>query len=340
MSAKIGMGRDTNRVPLWQVVPRAVPFSVGFAPSDICNFRCVYCNQSTPEGIKGGRILPWKDFLILREQLNELVEIGKQPIKNIRLIGNGEPLTNPRLPDMVKILKEDGLSERLEVTTNASLLTHAMADRLVDSGLTRLLVSVQGISQDKYQKICGVSLDFDKFLEQLQYFYQHKGDCQVYIKTVDVALSSLEEEQLFYKMFSPVCDSISVENIIRACADVDYNEFASKDIDITTRYGKSLQKKICCDTLFMYLNIHSTGNVDCCGCKYPPHFIGNIFEKPLKEIWNGKEHRELMAMHLKGKRWDVPDCATCDSIEHYNGFPEDNLDEHLPEVLAKLEKMK
>lgn len=45
-------GRDANRVPLWEVAPREIPFSLGITPSDVCNFRCNYCNQSTPPVLK------------------------------------------------------------------------------------------------------------------------------------------------------------------------------------------------------------------------------------------------------------------------------------------------
>ena len=40
---KLGTGRDENRIPLYQVVPLKVPFSIGLGISDFCNFKCVYC---------------------------------------------------------------------------------------------------------------------------------------------------------------------------------------------------------------------------------------------------------------------------------------------------------
>ena len=100
--AKKGIGRDANRVELYKVVPRSVPFAIGITPSDICNFRCNYCNQSTKAGIKDAQILKWEDFIIQAQQIEELLEKGTDDLKLIRLIGNGEPLVNKKLPDMVR----------------------------------------------------------------------------------------------------------------------------------------------------------------------------------------------------------------------------------------------
>lgn len=47
MSSKIGLGRDLKRCNLYEIVPRSVPLAVEIAASDLCNFKCIYCNHST-----------------------------------------------------------------------------------------------------------------------------------------------------------------------------------------------------------------------------------------------------------------------------------------------------
>ncbi len=336
------IGRDTNRVPLYEVAPRVVPFAIGIAASDVCNFRCVYCSQASEEGIKNARIITWDDFLKIAGQIEELVEYGKSKsngdLKIIRFIGLGEPLVNKKLPDMIKYLADRKLAKRFEVTTNASLLTKETADRLVNSGLTRLLISVQGVTEESYKNICGYKINMDEFIGQIKYFYEiSRGKCELFIKTVSIALKSEEERERFYETFGPICDTISIENVIESSAGVDFNEFMPENRENLTRFNTPVKKRICCDTLFMYMNIHSAGMVDACGCVYPPLFLGNINEKPLKEIWNGERHKEYMIKHLSDRRCEIANCSKCESIEHYNGFEEDNLDNHLDEVLKKVE---
>lgn len=69
----------------------------------------------------------------------------------MKFIGNGEPLINPKTPDMVKIAVDNNLADRYELTTNGSLLTHEISDRLLEAGLTRLLISIK-----KYISLLGL----------------------------------------------------------------------------------------------------------------------------------------------------------------------------------------
>lgn len=336
----VAVGRDLNRVPLHSVVPRSVPFAIGIAPSDICNFHCKYCNQATENGIRDARIVPFEDFLGIVTQIEELLRDSSDRLKIIRFIGNGEPLVNKKTPDMVKYVADRNLADRYEVTTNGSLLTHAMADQLIEAGLTRLLVSVQGVTKEKYKDVCGFNIDYEQFVEQLTYFYEKsRGRCKVGIKTVNVAISSDEEEKNFFDIFSPICDEISVENIIASNEDVDYSTMLTEAEMGLARYNVKLEPKICCDTLFMYMNIHSNGDVDACGCVYPPLYLGNVYNMPIRDIWNGKKHKEIMMKHLTGRRCDISKCAECVSIDHQNGFEQDNLDPYLDEILERVSKL-
>lgn len=337
------IGRDTSRVPLHEVVPRVVPFAIGISVSDICNFKCVYCNQSTEAGIKDARVITWDDFIKTTNQIEELVKWGKEKggdneLKIIRFIGVGEPLVNKMLPDMIKYLSERKLTKRLEVTTNASLLTKEMADKLVDSGLTRLWISIQGLTAERYREVCGYNLNMENYIDQIKYFYEiSRGKCELFIKTVNISIKSDAEERMFYDIFEPICDSASIENIIESNADVDYSEMIPEKQRNKTRYNTPIKKRYCCDTLFMYMNIHSNGKIDACGCIYPPLFIGDMNEKSLKEIWNGEYHKEVMIKHLSKRRCEIGVCSKCNSIEHQNGFSEDDLDPYLEEVLKKVE---
>jgi MoaA/NifB/PqqE/SkfB family radical SAM enzyme len=336
MTVTIDSGRVKERVALHTVVPLAAPFTVGIAPSDLCNFKCCYCNQATDYGIKGGRILPWNDFVEIMAQIESLYKDRGQ-CKLIRLIGNGEPLLNKKLPDMIKYIADKNITERIEVTTNASLLTPDMSRALVDAGLTRLLISIQGLTSEKYLEICKYRIDFDELTRNITYFYDNRKSCKLHIKTLNISLVDGEEDA-FYRIFGRICDTINIENVIDACRDVDYGSFVPQDSKNLTRYGFASVAKKCCDVMFYLLNIHSHGYVDACGCKYPPLFIGNVFKKPLTEIWNKGKHKGVMAAHLKGLRDRIPFCRDCMSIIQYN-VPEDNLDEHLAEVLERVKSL-
>lgn len=121
------------------------------------------------------------------------------------------------------------------------------------------------MSASQYEQICGYKTNFEHLVDEITYFYQQsRGKCRLMIKTVNLSVDSEEEKECFYKIFSPICDEISIENVIDACEAVDYKKIMSESALEKTKYGTKLEEKICCDTLFMNINIHSNGDVDTC----------------------------------------------------------------------------
>lgn len=336
---KIGSGRDENRSPLYKVVPLDIPFSIGIWVSDFCNFKCVYCSHSTNSKVCVEHMITWDEFVNMIDNIEELYRInGGGRAKNLVICGVGEPLTNPLLPKMIRYCREHNISDRIELTTNGSLLTHKLSDELIDAGLTRILVSIQGINAEAYNRISGINIDFEKFLNEIKYFYENRKQCTVYIKTLDIALNKGEDEE-FYNIFSPIADMVNIEKAMVGFDDVDYSKLIkAKEDRCVTRYGYKWKERIACDALFMRLNITTHGDVNACTCQWPALSLGNIYDKPLKDIWNGDLHKLYMKLHLQGKRGDIKRCANCESIS-YAGHPLDNLDDHLDEILDRLNKM-
>jgi len=50
----------------------------------------------------------------------------------------------------------------------------------------------------------GVLERLHRMVEQLRYFYERKGNCQLYIKAMDVSLEGERDQELFFKTFSPI----------------------------------------------------------------------------------------------------------------------------------------
>lgn len=102
------------------------------------------------------------------------------------------------------------------------------------AGLDRIRISIEAIAAQGYYDIVGVKLNWNEFLDNLKYFYQHKGNCEVYIKTVDAAVETEEKKRIFYSTFENICDKISIEYIIPIWTG--YNEIKD-DFDIDKNEG-------------------------------------------------------------------------------------------------------
>ncbi|PKN51589.1 MAG: radical SAM protein [Deltaproteobacteria bacterium HGW-Deltaproteobacteria-13] len=113
-------------------------------PTNRCNLNCVTCIRNSWDEPFGD--MDWSVYQTLIGGLADFPEV-----KTISFAGMGEPLLHPKLPEMIHLAHERGL--RTEMTSNAMLLTPAIAGQLVDAGLDQFAVSIDGGSNEAYENI-------------------------------------------------------------------------------------------------------------------------------------------------------------------------------------------
>ena len=321
-----------GRTKLCEKVPLDTPYVLGIYTGDVCNFKCVYCAQ-TIESSRGGQLrhqfMNWDTFEKAVLSLKEF----PRTIKKCIFSSIGEPLLHKDLPRMIHFIKELGVVDSIEVVTNGALLTHSLSEALVNSGLNRLVVSIQGITAKSYQRISKVNIDFSNLVRELAYFFSiSRGNCLLHIKTVDLALNEGESEE-FFKLFSSIADTIFVDRVIEAFQGVDYTGLISDHT--RTLYGNKALYRLVCPTVFYTLYVLSNGDVTtCCSPPYPL-ILGNVYNTGLRELWLGKNRTDFLRLQLKGKRLSHVICKGC--IQPFaTAFPEDNLDENRLQILKRL----
>lgn len=324
-----------DRTRLADVVPLDTPFTLNIFPANVCNFKCSYCAQSL------GRDKIYKEYGINTEVMNmeiidKIIEQSKEfdgKYKLISMMGHGEPLCNKQLSEMIKRIKLADITERTDIITNASLLTHDVSDRLIDAGLDVLRISLQGLSSESYKKISNVDINFDKFYNNIAYFYnKSKGRCKVYVKTMDVSLEK-DEFDKFYDIFGEISDRMYIDKVKPVYDKVEYTD-SQRDISVD-RYGNKHEKRIVCPQPFYMLSVWPNGDVTPCDALYKAGYLGNVNSGSLKEMWLNKVHREFCIEHLSGKRFVNSKCSRCcapDDVAH----KEDILDDKRLELTELL----
>lgn len=327
-----------KRVPLAEQVPLEKPFAVRISPSCICNFRCEFCSQAIPEvreqfrneGTKG-----LMEFSLFQKVIDDIADsFGR--IKQLLLVGRGEPLLHPQIADMVAYVTERQVADRVEIVTNGMLLTHELSDKLIDAGLKRLRISVDGLSSEDYMRYCGVKMDFEQFVEQIQYFYAHKKETSVYIKIINYMVSQPEQRKKFYDIFESICDIINVENLTDLHNGIDYHKIAGDSVPLvgTQFTPKYVETKICSQPFYI-LQVQEGGEVlPCCGPALPPKelILGNVRERSLKKIWFDRSYA-LQRRLLDGVK-GIPFCENCQDMPN-RVLPEDVLDESAERLKEK-----
>lgn len=336
--AEIKPNYDTKRKKLAEVIPLAAPFTVYIEQTKYCNFKCFYCIHSTRDEADGefralGHRMQHMDEVFFEKIIRELKEFPQDGIKRIVFSGLGEPLMNPRLPEYVRMVVEAGIAGRVEIITNGLLLTPEKSRALVAAGITNINISVQGLDAAGYEETCGIRIDFERYLENLKYLYEHKGNVQIYIKAIDATLGTKENEEKFFEIFSPFADRIYIEHLVVMQQQMD----GLREIVDGTKnfYGEELDvnRKVCAQS-FYFMQIGCEGDIF--PCPVPGLgknlSMGNAKEHTLTEIWNGSRRRGFLRKMLKKEKDQIPDCATCTCFNAINN-PMEQLDDDAERLL-------
>jgi radical SAM protein with 4Fe4S-binding SPASM domain len=321
-----------KRVNLYQALPLKTPFSFHVFPIHRCNFRCRYCLHSLPPE-KLGEMKFKKEVLpvaLFRKAIDDLHEFSN-PLKSLIFAGHGEPLLHPGIAEMVSYARERNVADRVEIVTNASLLTHEMTDSLIAAGLDRLRISVQGLDAGTYRDIAGTAIDFDRFIDNIRFFFERKGDCDLYVKIIDMGLGSREEE--FYRLFRPISDTAAVEFTIPFVREIDLPKDTSLD---RAKQGHPASLARICSMPFYQIVLLPSGNVTGCCAVTPPVIYGNVGKDSLRDLWERRVRKEFLLTQL-ANRWDNPICGSC-SVPMYGLQPGDELDPFRDTLLKKFRK--
>ena len=292
---------------MWYNTPQVVDFWV----SGICNMRCRYCLHSLPRDAAPRKgIIPsqlsWEDFLRVAEDMKRF----PKPVQAADFCGIGEPLTHPRLPDMIEYLKKNQIVSAVELSTNGLLLTEEMARRLIDAGVDLLSVSIQGVNRETYESVCGVAADPLRIAESVAWYRAHKKPGMFVIaRTLDIALPGEGDEARFHEIFDPVADQTFAAHAVRLYQDMDYSELIPDPVDQFR--GGEIVHAPCCPLVFSTLHIRPDGGIAACPLPLCPLHMGNIREVSLQEAWNSKARLQLITDHAECARERYGACVNC-----------------------------
>jgi radical SAM protein with 4Fe4S-binding SPASM domain len=129
-----------------------LPISIGYEPTTSCNLRCPEC----PSGLRSfSRPTGNSDLIAFKNLIDQV----KGHVMYLNLYFQGEPYLNPDLYEMAAYAKKARIIT--STSTNAHYLSPENCRKTIDSGLDKLIISLDGISTESYQKY-RVGGDLDK----------------------------------------------------------------------------------------------------------------------------------------------------------------------------------
>jgi len=319
-----------DRTRLEGVIPLSTPMVLFVDPASACNFECTFCPTGHKDLIKEtGRFVGRMKFEVFKKVIDDLAGFDK-PIKVLRMYKDGEPLLNKDLAKMIAYAKQSGMVDYIDTTTNGSLMTPERMAPILEAGLDKINISVDGMNREQYLEFTHFDFDFDGFVENVKWLYANKGSCEIVIKIPKELIT--EQQQEFLDVFGDYCDRISLENFAPCWPEFDVE--AKTGFTITEGiYNQPITDTQTCPYIFYGMSVNADGLVSSCFLDWERKLIvGDVRTERVADIWNSDKFNDLRLQHLKGKRSENPVCSNCGQLSHC--LP-DNIDPYQQVLLER-----
>jgi radical SAM protein with 4Fe4S-binding SPASM domain len=289
-----------------------MPLSISIEPTTSCNLKCPEC----PSGLKK---FSRPIGNISQETIEEiLMQFGKYLIY-ISFYFQGEPLIHPYFSKYVKMLKDKNII--VGTSTNAHFLTKEKSVELIESGLDRLIISLDGTDSETYLKYRKGG-DFDLVIENIRSFMkirmQHKSN-SLFVELQFIVFKHNEHQINAIKKLGK---ELGVDKVSVKTAQLYEFEEGNELMPGQVKYSryqeyengkyriKSSLPNHCHRSWTANVITWDGGVVPCCFDKDAEYRFGNINNKNYKEIISNKEYKSFLNQILKD-RSKIDICRNC-----------------------------
>lgn len=289
-----------------------LPISLSFEPTTSCNLRCPECPSGLRQFTRPTGMLQ-KDFF-----KDTIDEVGKD-LTYLIFYFQGEPYLNPDFLDMVKYANNKKIYTA--TSTNAHYLNDANAKKTIESGLDRLIISIDGTTQDTYQQY-RIGGNLEKVLEGARNVVKWKKELKSKTPFIIFQFLVVKPNQHQIEDVKKLGKEIGVDEVAFKTAQIyDYENGSNliPTIDYYSRYQQnnngtySIKNNMAnhCWKLWHSCVITWDGTVvPCCFDKDATHQLGDLKDTSFKQLWQGGKYHNFRTALLKG-RGEIDICKNC-----------------------------
>jgi len=298
---------------LWQKpVVWGMPFTISFEPTTACNLRCPEC----PSGLRAftrptGNLKA--DFF--RSTLDQIAD----RLMYLIFYFQGEPYINPAFLDMVSYAHKRKIYTI--TSTNGHFLNVENAEKTVKSGLDRLIISVDGTTQDTYEQY-RIGGQLSQVLEGAKNMVEAKKKLKSSTPHLVFQFLVVRPNEHQIGEIYRLAREIGVDEVKLKSAQVyDYAEGNAliPTLDKYARYRmlpngswdvKHTLVNACWKMWHSCVITWDGMVVPCCFDKDASHRLGDTKEESFKQIWKGAAYQNFRQKLLLGRK-EIDICTNC-----------------------------
>lgn len=290
----------------------AKPTSLEIEPTTSCNLRCPQCPSGLREFTRNTGML---DLPLYKKIIDET----HQELVWLILYFQGEPFLNKQFLEFVKYAAQKNIYTA--TSSNAHYFTDDMAKATVESGLDRLIISIDGTSQDTYGKY-RIGGNVEKVIEGTEklLFWKKKLKSKTPHIIWQFIVFKHNEHQL--PEIKKLAKQVGVDELgIKTAQIYDYqtsDNFIPENKDLS-RYEKladgtyQIKNKLLNQCWRMWRGSVITWDglvVPCCFDKDATHRFGDVSQQTFNEVWHSNKYNNFRNTILKSRK-EIDICTNC-----------------------------
>ncbi len=320
---KLTVKRVWNGVKVWtsyqltrisgKPIQWGMPLSVSFEPTTSCNLRCPEC----PSGL---RSFSRPTGMLEKDFFSETIDQIHKELLYLIFYFQGEPYLNPSFLEMVKYASDKKIYTA--TSTNAHYLTDENARKTVESGLDRLIISIDGTTQDVYKQY-RVGGNLDKVIEGARNVIKWRKQLNKKTPFVFFQFLVVKPNEHQIEEIQKLAKEVGVDQVRFKTAQVyDYEQDPHQLIPTINKYsrykkdisGKTIPKNKLSNHCWKlwHANVITWDGlvVPCCFDKDAMHQLGNLKNQSFRDIWHNDNYRQFRSELLKSRK-NIDICANC-----------------------------
>ncbi|MFZ4581350.1 MAG: radical SAM/SPASM domain-containing protein [Paludibacter sp.] len=297
----------------WVFKTNSLPFFLSIEPSDFCQLQCPECPVGVNKRNQGTNI----DFELYKNIIDEL----KSTLFHLILYFQGEPLLNKNLTNMIAYAHKSRIFT--STSTNAQLINSELAREIVESGLDKLIISMDGATQEVYEKyrIGGKLALAIKGVEEVYYWKKQLKSETPFIEIQFIVLKTNEHQLKEIKQLS---NRLNVNRLTFKTAQLydfenghslltSINKYTRYKLNANGKYEIKSKLKNRCFRLWSGAVISAKGDfLPCCFDKNGIQAFGNLNTDSFSAISNSKKAFDFKTSILQNrKQYEM--CRNCTS---------------------------
>jgi radical SAM protein with 4Fe4S-binding SPASM domain len=290
-----------------------LPLSISFEPTTSCNLRCPEC----PSGLRAfSRPTGMLQHYFFRNTINEIHE----HLIYLIFYFQGEPYLNPDFLNMVAYAHSKKIYTA--TSTNAHYLTDEMAKKTVESGLDRLIISIDGTTQDVYKQY-RVGGNLDKVIEGAKNIIKWRKELNSKTPFVFFQFLVVKPNEHQIEDIKKLAKEIGVDEVRFKTAQVyDFENDPNGLIPTNNKYsrykkdksGKQVPKNRMVNRCWKlwHANVITWDGlvVPCCFDKDALHKMGDLKSNSFKEVWKSNAYKKFRTEIGTGRK-NIDICSNC-----------------------------